>query len=138
MKYILITNQFRRQIKKFRRYLKEQDIVDDVKRFIQRGLTKGEAYLRVYTVLTINMEVVKLRVCVYQVNFRYLIGIINEREYLPIIIDLKKGRYGGNLGFKADKKTVKAIESAVVNMISEYQQHTEEHPTLTAYYVEDE
>lgn len=84
----------------------------------------------------LQLEVMKLRICVHQVSFRYLIGIINEQEYLPIIIDFKKGRYGRNLSLRADKKITKAIESAVVGVIHDYLDHTEEHPTLTAYYVE--
>ena len=135
MKYILITNRFQRQLKKLKRYLSEQDVVLDVKRFLQKGLAKGETYLEAHTVLEYQLDVVKLRLCVYQVNFRYLIGIINNREYLPIIIDLKKGRYGQNLSFTANKRTVKAIESAFMSVIKEYLQHTEEHPTLTAYAV---
>jgi len=91
MKYILITDRFRRQLKKLRHYLTEQDVVSDVKRFLQRGLAKGETYLETHAVFDLQMEVVKLRLCVYQVNFRYLIGVINDREFLPIIIDLKKG-----------------------------------------------
>ena len=102
------------------------------------GLTKGETCLQTYTVLTMDMDVMKLRLCVHQVNFRYLIGIINEREYIPIIIDLKKGRYGRNLSFTADKKTVRAIESATIQVIDDYLEHTEEYPTLTAYIVEED
>ena len=136
MKYILITDRFRRQLKKIRRHIKEQDVVSDVKRFMQKGLAKGETYLETYVVSDLQLEVMKLRICVHQVNFRYLIGIINEQEYLPIIIDFKKGRYGRNLSLRADKKITKAIESAVVGVIQDYLDHTEEHPTLTAYYVE--
>ena len=138
MKYILITNRFQKQIKTLRRYLNEQDVVVDVKRFILKGRSKGETYLKQHTVLTVTMNVVKLRLCVYQVNFRYLIGIVNNRDYLPIMIDLKKGPYGKNLSFTADKKTVKAIESAIVHVIADYLNHTADHPTLTAYAVEEE
>ncbi len=112
MKFILITNRFRRQLKKLKRNITEQDIVADIRQFIHNGLAKGETYLEAYTVLKIHMEVVKLRLCVYQVNFRYLVGVINDRDHIPIIIDLKKGRYGSNLSFTTDKKTVKAIESS--------------------------
>ncbi len=109
MKYILVTNRFRRQLKKLKRYLSEQDVVRDIKRFLLKGLTKGETYLQAHTICDLHLEIVKLRLCVYQVNFRYLIGIIDDREVLPIIIELKKGRHGHNLGFNADKKTIKAI-----------------------------
>ena len=138
MTYILITDRFRKQLKKLKRYLSEQDVVRDVQRFILNGLTKGETYLEAHTVGTLQLEVVKLRLCVYQVNFRYLVGIVNEREVLPIIIDLKKGRYGQNLSFRADKRTVKAIESAFQGVVQDYIQHTDEQPTLTAYVVDEE
>ena len=138
MKYILITNRFRRQLKKLKRYLTEEDVVRDVKRFLLKGQRKGETYLKTHTVFDLQLEVIKLRLCVYQVNFRYLIGIINEREILPIIIDLKKSRYGHNLSFTADKKTVKAIEVAFNGVIQDYLQHTEQQPTLAAYVIEEE
>ncbi len=138
MKYILITDRFRHQLGKLKKYLKEADIVNDVKRFILSGPGKGETYLQTYTVPAADTDVMKLRLCVRQVNFRYLLGIINEREYIPIIIDLKKGRYGKNLSFTADRKTVRAIETAVIHMIDDYLEHTEEHPTLTAYVFDED
>jgi len=106
-----------------------------MRKFIQHGIGKGEPYLEMYTVLNIKMQVVKLRLCIYPVNFRYLIGIINDREYLPIIIDLKKGQLGKNLSLKADKKITKAIEFAAISVISDYIEHTEELPKLTAYLI---
>lgn len=138
MTYILITDRFRKQLKKLKRHLTEQDVVRDVQRFILKGLAKGETYLEAHTVGTLHVEVVKLRLCVYQVKFRYLVGIVNEREVLPIIIDLKKGRYGQNLSFRADKRTIKAIESAFQGVVQDYLYHTDEHPTLTAYVVDKE
>jgi hypothetical protein len=138
MTYILITERFRKQLKKLKRHLTEPDVVRDVQRFILNGLSKGETYLEAHTVGTLHLEVVKLRLCVYQVNFRYLVGIVNEREVLPIIIDLKKGRYGQNLSFRADKRTVKAIESAFQGVVWDYLHHTDEQPTLTAYMVDEE
>lgn len=137
MKYIVITDTFRRQLKRMKRYLSETDVVYDVKRFIQKGLSKGETFLETHTSQTVRMTVVKLRLTVHQVDFRYLMGIINERDYLPIVIDLKKGRYGENLSFKADKQTTKKIETAVTDVISDYLRHTEENPALTAYAVEE-
>lgn len=116
MKYILITQRFQRQLKHSHRYLTEQDIVKDIQQFIRQGLVKGETSLEARTVLIFRLQMVKLRMCIHQVDFRYLLGIINEQEYLPIIIDLKKGRYGENLGFKADKEIVRAIESALVGV----------------------
>lgn len=138
MTYILITERFRKQLKKLKRHLTEQDVVHDVQRFVLNGIAKGETYLEAHTVGTFHLEVVKLRLCVYQVNFRYLVGIVNEREVLPIIIDLKKGRYGQNLSFRADKRTVKAIESAFQGVVRDYLHHTDEQPTLTAYVVDEE
>ena len=137
MKYILVTQRFQRQLKHLHRYLTEQDIVKDIRQFIQHGLAKGETCLEARTVSMIRLHMVKLRMSIHQVDFRYLLGIINEHEYLPIIIDLKKGRYGENLSLKADKDTVRAIESALIDVIDDYRHHTEEAPTLTAYYVEE-
>ncbi|GAK50663.1 hypothetical protein U14_01896 [Candidatus Moduliflexus flocculans] len=137
MKYILISQSFRRQLKVLRRYLTEQDVVDDIARFIRRGLTKGETFLEAYTISQIHLEIVKLRLSVYRVDFRYLIGVIEQRDYLPIIIDLKKGRYGQNLSLNADRQTVVAIESAIIRMVEDYLEHTEASPTLTAYSVEE-
>ena len=137
MKYILITQSFQKQLKKLKKYLKEQDIVEDMSAFIQHGVGKAESYLEMYTVFHIKMQVVKLRLCIYPVNFRYLIGIINDREYLPIIIDLKKGQLGKNLSLKAEKRITKAIESAAISVISDYMEHTEGSPRLTAYFIEE-
>ena len=106
--------------------------------FSWKDREKGRPNLKTHTVFDLQLEVIKLRLCVYQVNFRYLIGIINEREILPIIIDLKKSRYGHNLSFTADKKTVKAIEVAFNGVIQDYLQHTEQQPTLAAYVIEEE
>jgi hypothetical protein len=117
MKYILITQRFQRQLKHLQRDISEQDIVKDIRQFIQQGIAKGETYLEARTILTVHLQMVKLRICVHRVDFRYLLGIINAHEYLPIIIDLKKGRHGENLSFKADKDSVRAIESALINVI---------------------
>ena len=45
MKYILITDRFRRKLKKLKCYLTEEDVVRDVTRFLLKGLRKGETYL---------------------------------------------------------------------------------------------
>lgn len=82
------------------------------------------------------MQVVKLRLYIYPVNFRYLIGIINDREYLPIIIDGKKGQLGKNLSLKVENRITKPIELAAISVISDYMEHTEELPKLTAYLIE--
>jgi hypothetical protein len=137
MKYILVTQTFQKQLKRFRKYLKEQDMVEDIKWFIRRGLTKGEAYLKQYTILTIHLQVVKLRICVYPADFRYLVGIINEKEYLPIFIDLKTGEYGENLSLEASKRTVRVIETAILGVIGDYLQPGEESPKYTVYQVTD-
>ena len=137
MRYILVTKSFQKQLKKLRRYLREEDVVKDIKRFIQKGTGRQEAYLETLVVKPIKTQTVKLRLCVYQVNFRYLVLIIDDREYLPIIISLKKGQLGRNLSLKADKKTVKAIKAAAIAAVSDYLVHSEETPKLTPYVVED-
>lgn len=139
MKRILIAHSFQKQLKKLKRYIKERDIVNDIKQFIQEGTKKGEAYLESYSVFTIEIKMVKLRICVYQVDFRYLLGVVDDQDYLPIIIDLKKGRYGTNLNIKnTDKATIKAVQTAIQSVMTEYLEHSEENPTLQVYKVKEE
>lgn len=135
MKYILITHSFQKQLKKFKKYLTELDIAEDLQKFIRMGLGTGETRLKHLTIFTVQMDVVKLRICVYQVNFRYLIAVVGEQDFLPIIIDLKKGKLGKNLSLKANKKTVDAINVALREVMADYLEHTEEKPRLVVYTV---
>ncbi len=61
MTYILITDRFRKQLKKFKRHLTERDVVRDVRRFVLNGLAKGETYLEAHTDGTLHLEGVKQR-----------------------------------------------------------------------------
>jgi hypothetical protein len=40
MQYILITNSFKKKLKKFKKYFAGQDIIDDIKDFAINGLKK--------------------------------------------------------------------------------------------------
>ena len=116
-----------------------QDIIDDVKKFACRGLGKNDTYLKSVSIFEKNMTVAKLRISVRMVKGRYLLGIIEEqtkKEYIPIIIDLKKGRLGKNMGFAADGKTVEALDQAIIRTIDDYTNHTEDNPTMDVYVIQ--
>lgn len=109
-KYIFITYSFQRNLKKLRRYFSEEDIVNDIKKFIKSGLRKGETYLKAHTVFEMKLKVAKLRICVHQATGRYLIGITEgERDYIPIIVDLKTGKIGENMSLENKKRVRNTI-----------------------------
>jgi hypothetical protein len=81
----------------------------------------------------VAIEIVKLRIRVHDSAGRYLIGVIDGNEYLPIFIDLKTGRYGKNMSFNTDKKVAAILESALENTLADYLEHTEENQRLTEY-----
>lgn len=133
MKYILITHSFQKYLKKLRRHFTEQDIQDNIKEFVRVGLRKGESKLTTTTFGDVTIVIVKLRIRAHQAVGRYLIGIINECEYLPIFIDLKTGIYGKKMSFDANRKVVSMLETAFKSVLIDYLEHTEEHPRLTKY-----
>ena len=137
MKFILITRSFRGQIKKHRKYFQEPEIVSDVKDFILNGLRHGETFLKSQEIYDVHIRQVKLRVCFHNANFRYLLGIINDREFIPIIIDKKTGKYGKNLSLKADKAIVNAIQSAAVKSIDDYLSYQDDKDRMTVYKIEE-
>ena len=136
MKRILITQNFRNILKKLKKHFNEQDNLDDIKEFIRIGLRKGEAKLTTEVFGNVTVEIVKLRIRVHNSVGRYLIGIIDGSEYLPIFIDLKTGYYGKNMALNADKKVASMLESALENSLTDYLEHTEENPRLTKYIIE--
>jgi len=136
MKQILMTQSFRKFLKKLRKHFSEQDIIDNIKEFICIGLRKGETKLATEVFGNISVEIVKLRIRIHNSVGRYLVGIIDETEYRPMFIDLKTGFYGRNLSFNAERKVASMIESAIENTLADYLEHTEEHPRLTTYPVE--
>jgi hypothetical protein len=79
---------------------------------------------------------VKCRIRKQQAVGRYLLGIINEHEYLPIFIDLKTGVYGKNLSFGASRQVVSMLNKTLVDVLTDYLEHTEEEPRLTRHQVE--
>jgi len=136
MKRILITESFRKNLNKLKKHFKEQDVLEDVKKFVQIGFRKGETKLTTETFDNITIDIVKLRIRVHASVGRYLIGIIDDNEYLPIFIDLKTGVYGKNMSFNASKKIAMMLESAFQNTLTDYLEHTEENPKLTEHIIE--
>lgn len=135
MKIILIARTFRGQIKKFKRTFQEEDIVQDVKDFILHGLRKGETYLKSQEVYSVTIETVKLRFYIQKSSFRYLLAVIDDYEYLPIVIDRKTGVHGKNLSFKADKKTTEAITRATVSVLEDYRAFPNDQARAGVYHV---
>ncbi|MEA3416343.1 MAG: hypothetical protein U9R02_09350 [Thermodesulfobacteriota bacterium] len=133
MKQIVITHSFQKNLKKLRRHFTEQDVQNNIKEFVRIGLRKGESKLKTETFGNVTIVIVKLRIRVHQAVGRYLLGIINEREYVPIFIGLKTGFYGKNMSFNASKKVVSMLETAFENVLIDYLEHTEENPRLTRY-----
>jgi hypothetical protein len=84
----------------------------------------------------VTIVIVKCRIRKQQAVGRYLLGIINEHEYLPIFIDLKTGVYGKNLSFGASKQVASMLKKALIEVLTDYLEHTEAAPRLTRYHVE--
>ena len=86
MKQIVITHSFQKNLKKLRSHFTEQDVQNNIKEFVRISLRKSESKLKTETFGNVTIVIVKLRICVHQAVGRYLLGIINEREYVPIFI----------------------------------------------------
>ncbi|MBC8444197.1 hypothetical protein H8D83_01285 [Candidatus Woesearchaeota archaeon] len=137
MEYIIITESFRKTLKKFKKYFHEKDIVFDIKRLIEKGFGKGETKLKNENYKGLDADLFKLRLKINNVDFRYIIVCFKSKnEYLPVFIDLKKGRYGRNLSFNSDKKTVAIINDNLEKVIIDYLTSTSDNP-LTTYYAVD-
>jgi len=135
MKCILITDSFRKMLKKYRKHFNEDDIVFNMKAFIRIGFRKGESRLRTLILGEVTIEIVKLRLRVRQSEARYLLGVINKNEYFPFFIDLKTGYYGRNLRFETNKRVVSKLETALENVMTDYMEHTDENQRLTEYLI---
>lgn len=136
MKRILITESFRKILKKYRKHFDEENIVLNVKEFARIGFGKGESKLKTVISGDVTIEIVKLRIRVRQSMGRYLVGIINRDVYLPFFIDLKTGYYGKNLSFETNKRVVLMIESALENAMTDYLNHTDENLKVKEYRIE--
>ncbi|RLC19587.1 MAG: hypothetical protein DRI57_06825 [Deltaproteobacteria bacterium] len=136
MRRILITDSFRRILKKYRKHFKEQDIVLNLKEFVRIGFRKGESRLKTVISEDVTIEIVKLRIRVRQSAGRYLLGIINEDVYFPFFVDLKTGYYGRNLSFETNKRVVSMLETALENAMTDYIEHTEQNPKAKEYLIE--
>jgi len=128
-----MTLSFQKYLKKVRRHFSEEDIHTNLKEFLRIGFRKGEGTLKTIKYGHLTIKIVKLRIRVYQAVGRYIVGIINDQEYLPIFIDLKTGIYGQNLSFDAEKRVAEMLEQAFQGVLRDYLEHTEEHPKLAIY-----
>ena len=138
MKYIIITNSFKKNLRKLRKYFSEQDIINDIKNFSSRGLRKNETFLKSVVLYEKKLSIAKLRIIVRIVKGRYLLGILENQkkiEYIPIIVDLKKSKYGQNLSFNANKETFQKIHQAIKNSLSDHKNFTKNNPTMDIYKI---
>jgi len=134
MKYIHITKSFKKHLKKLKKHLSEDDVIDDVEEFMQSGTKKGEALLKEEN--KFNVKYFKLRVSIKMVDFRYVLGVVSETDYIPVAIDLKKGKYGRNLSFNANKDIVRFVNNAIDNSMKDYMENSKENETATVYEVD--
>jgi len=140
MKYIHITKSFQKHLKRLKKYLNENDIIDDVENFIKVGTKKGESLLKEEVGINGVLKYYKLRISVRMVDFRYILSVVEDVngigvDYIPNVIDLKKGRYGGNLGFESDNDTKKFVNNGVDISMADYMDNSEENETATTYAV---
>ena len=136
-KHILITASFRKRLKKLKRQFSEDDVVANITDFIHRGLRKGEAILTTESFGAVTIVIVKCRIRKHQVVGRYLLGVIHEQEYLPSFLDLKTGIYGKNLSFQANSRVVSMLNTALVEVLTDYLEHTDATPRLTRYTIDE-
>ena len=138
MKRILITDSFRRILKKHRKHFKEQNIVLNLREFVRIGFRKGESRLKTLISEGVTIEIVKLRIRLGQSVGRYLLAIIDGNEHIPFFIDLKTGYYGKNLSFETNKRVVSMLETALENAMTDYLEHTEGNLKAEEYLIEQE
>ena len=136
-KYILLTTSFQKRLKKLKRQFSEDDVVANIRDFIHRGLRKGEAILTTESFGAVTIVIVKCRIRKRQAVGRHLLGVIHEQEYLPIFIDLKTGVYGKNLSFQANSRVVSMLNTALVEVLTDYVEHTDATPRLTRYAIDE-
>jgi hypothetical protein len=132
MKQAVITASFRKRLKALRRHFSEDDVLEDLKRFVRSGFRVGECELKKEVFSEIELSVVKLRIRVRSSVGRYLMAVVRD-DCIPIFIDLKTGRYGKNMSFNASRKVVSMLENAFEEVLLDYLEHTEEEPRLTRY-----
>ncbi len=136
-KHILITTSFQKRLKKLKRHFSEDDVVANIADFIHRGLRKGETILTRESFGAVTIVIVKCRIRKRQSVGRYLLGVIHEQEYLPIFLDLKTGIYGKNLSFQTNSCVVSMLNTALVEVLTDYLKHTDATPRLTRYTVDE-
>ena len=130
MKYIFLTQTFKKRLSKLKKHFTKKDLLYDLKDFMINGLRKDGTYLKKQTILEIEIETVKLRICIQSSHGRYLVAIINNEKFIPIFIDIKTGKYGDNLSLGINKKQDSIILNSFEKCIYDYLNHTEENPLL--------
>jgi hypothetical protein len=135
-KQILLTDSFRKRFKKLRRHFSEADLIDNICDFIVRGPRRGESVLTSVRFGDVTIVIVKCRIRVRQAIGRYLLGIIEEQEYLPIFLDLKTGVYGKNLSFTASHQVVSMLQKTLEDVLTDYLEHSEDTPKLTRHFID--
>ncbi len=135
MKQAVITASFKKRLKSHRRHFTEADVIKDVMRFATSGFGRGECELKKEIYGETEISVVKLRIRVKSVVGRYLLAVVGS-DLIPIFIDLKTGRYGKNMSFKASKNVVSMLESAFEEVLLDYLEHTEDEPRLARHPLE--
>ncbi len=97
------------------------------------GFGKGECELKKEFIGEIEISIVKLRIRIHSAIGRYLLGVVNEADYIPIFIDLKTGRYGKNLSYTASRDVVSMLERSFEEVLLDYLDHTDKEPRLTCH-----
>ncbi len=129
MKRAVITASFKKRLKALRRHFSEDDVVQGIERFARSGFGRGECELKKETLGEVEVSVVKLRIRVRSAVGRYLLAVVGD-DFVPVFIDLKTGRYGKNMSFKASREVVSMLERAFEEVLLDYLEHTEEEPRL--------
>ena len=61
MSSIIITESFRKILKKYRKHFDEKNVAENVREFIRLGYRKGESKLATKNFGDVNIDIVKLR-----------------------------------------------------------------------------
>ncbi len=80
--------------------------------------------------------IVKCRIRKQQAVGRYCL-VLSMIKNLDFFLDLKTGIYGKNLSFQASSRVVSILNTALVDVLTDYLEHTEATPKLTKYVVRE-
>ena len=91
-KRIILTISFVKYLNKLKKHFSQNDIINSIKNFYRVGLRKGETKLHTSVFDNVIIDIYKLRIRTRNSTGRYLLGIIDDKLYIPIFIDLKTGQ----------------------------------------------